>query len=110
MTEDQIFEAKYGIMDFSEALKLLKAEMKMRRKDWVDIRWVVLMPELYLPPNISVLDGPKVNERTAKHLGKDVPLDSQPYFAAYTKAGKWQPGWMPSTADILANDWMIVDD
>jgi len=103
-------DEEYGIMNFSEALVLLKTHKKLKRKDWVDIRWVVMMPELYLPPNISVLDGPKVNERTARHLGRDVPLDSQPYFAAFTKYSKWQPGWLPSTADILANDWVVVDD
>ena len=50
----------------------------------------------------------KVNDRTAKHIGEDKPLDSQPYFALWTAAQKWQPGWTPSTSDVLAEDWQIA--
>jgi len=103
-------ETPYSGMDFSEALKMLKSGAKMRRIEWSEIQWVVIMPPLYLPPHCSILDGPKVNDRTAKHIGNDVALDSQAYFACFTRYNKWQPGWMPSVVDLMATDWQIVED
>lgn len=97
-------------MDFSEALRLLKAGRKMARSGWNgNGMWIVLMPALYLPPYSTQEPGAKVNDRTAKHIGKDTPLDSQPYFAMWTAAKQWQPGWLASQADMLAEDWEVVD-
>lgn len=59
------------------------------------------MPSLFLEAGV-------VNGRTSKHLGQGVDLDSQPYFALYTAQGKWQPGWVPSTSDVLSEDWEEV--
>jgi len=46
--------------------------------------------------------------RTARHIGVDTPLDSQPYIAMWTANGQWQPGWLASQADLLADDWIVV--
>lgn len=89
-------------MDFGQALVALKEEKRVARKGWNGKgQWVVLMPSLYLEAGV-------VNGRTSKHLGAGVPLDSQPYFALFTAQGKWQPGWVPSTSDVLAEDWELV--
>lgn len=97
-------------MDFGRALNALRSGEKLRRAGWNGKgQFVVMMPGLYLPPYNTQEPGAKVNDRTAKHIGKDVPLDSQPYFALFNAQGKWQPGWLASQADLLANDWEVVD-
>lgn len=93
-------------MDFGKALMLLKDGKRVARKGWNGKgQFVVVMPALSLPPFNSQTPGAKVNDRTAKHIGKDSPLDSQPYFALLNAQGKWQPGWVPSTGDLFADDW-----
>lgn len=68
------------------------------------------MSRLQLPPYRTQGTERKVNDRTAKWIGEDTPLDSNPYFAMFTADRKWQPGWLASQTDMLADDWMIVDD
>lgn len=97
-------------MTFGEALECLKCGNKLARQGWNGkSQWVVMMPSLYLPPYNSQEPGAKVNDRTAKHIGVDIPLDSQPYFALFNAQGKWQPGWTPSVSDCLAEDWEVVE-
>ncbi|AFQ30266.1 DUF2829 domain-containing protein [Bacillus thuringiensis] len=89
-------------MDFGQALISLKEGNKVARNGWNGKgQWIVLMPSLFLEAGV-------VNGRTSKHLGQGVDLDSQPYFALYTAQGKWQPGWVPSTSDVLSEDWEEV--
>lgn len=99
-------------MIFGEALEALNAGKKVARQAWGNMgtanAWIVLMPPLSLPPHSSQEPGPKVNERTARFIGEDTPLDSQPYFASLDAQGKWNPGWIPTQADILGEDWVIV--
>lgn len=96
-------------LSFGLALEALKKGLKVARSGWNGKgQWVVAMPSLYLPPFNSQEPGAKVNDRTSKHIGKDTPLDSQPYFALLNAQGKWQPGWVPSVSDCFSDDWMIV--
>jgi hypothetical protein len=108
-----VFEEAYRPADgmtFGLATEVMKKGRKVARKGWNGKgQWVVLMPSLYLPPYSTQAPGAKVNDRTAKHIGVDTPLDSQPYFALWNAQGKWQPGWVPSTSDCLADDWHIVE-
>jgi hypothetical protein len=98
-------------MNFSTALNLMKRGCKLARKGWNGKdQFVVMMPALYLEPYNAQIDGPKVNDRTAKHIGKDAPLDSQPYLALKNAQGKWQPGWIPSQGDLFAEDWELVGE
>lgn len=98
-------------MDFSSALIKLKSGSKLSRSGWNGKgQYIVMMSGLYLPPYNSQGDGVKVNDRTAKVIGKNTPLDSQPYLALFNAQGKWQPGWLPSQGDIFAEDWVIVPD
>ena len=96
-------------MNFGEAIESLKEGKKLTRMGWnATGMWIVLMPSLYLPAYNTQHTLKKVNDRTAKHIGEDKPLDSQPYFALWTAAQKWQPGWTPSPSDVLAEDWQIA--
>ncbi len=97
------------LFDFSKALIFLKEHHKLARKGWNGKgMWIVLMPPLYLPPYDTADTHRKVNDRTAKWIGEDKPLDCQPYIAMYTALEQWQPGWLASPADLLAEDWMVV--
>lgn len=96
--------------DFGWALNHLQDGRKVRRMGWNGAgMWIVLMPGLRLPPYSSQEPGAKVNDRTAKHIGEDTPLDSQPYIAMWTAAQQWQPGWLASQADLLADDWELAE-
>lgn len=96
-------------MDIGQAVKALKEGKKVARRGWNGKgMWIVLMPELSLPAFNSQEPGAKVNDRTAKHIGEGTPLDSQPYVAMWTANQQWQPGWLCSQPDLLANDWEIV--
>ncbi|WP_281998667.1 DUF2829 domain-containing protein [Priestia flexa] len=90
-------------MNFGQAVERLKEGRKVARKGWNgNGMWIVLMPALYL-------DASVVNGRTSKHLGEGVDLDSQPYIAMFTAGKQWQPGWLASQADILSEDWEVVE-
>jgi len=98
------------MMNFGQAIEALKNGSKVTRDGWNGKgMWLVLMPELQLPAFSSQEAGAKVNDRTANHIGKDTPLDCRPYIVMWTAQKQWQPGWLASQADMLADDWMIVD-
>lgn len=95
-------------INFSAALMYAKQGCKITRESWVNIKFAVVMPELKLPAFSTQNTNVKVNDRTAKYIGVDTPLDSQRYFACFTANDKWQPGWTPSIADIFAEDWTVI--
>ncbi|MEW4371785.1 DUF2829 domain-containing protein [Paenibacillus kandeliae] len=98
-------------MTFGDAIERLKIGMKVAREGWNGKgMWIVLMPALQLPPYSTQEPGAKVNDRTAKHIGVDTPLDSQPYIAMWNAQQKWQPGWTATQSDMLSEDWVIVLD
>ncbi len=94
-------------MNFGQAIEEAKKGKKIfRGQGWNDKgMFVVLMGGLKLPAFSSQVNGAKVNDRTAKYIGEDTPLDSQPYFAMKNAQDEWQPGWIPSQSDCLAEDW-----
>lgn len=108
-----VFEAAYresGRMSFSHALQVLKDGKRIARSGWNGKNmFIVIMPALALPPYNTQGTERKVNDRTAKWIGEDQPLDCQPYIAMYNAQKQWQPGWLASQADMLAEDWGIVE-
>lgn len=97
-------------LSFGEAIQYLKAEWKLQRAGWNGKgMFIVMMPALYLPPFNTQDNLRKVNDRTAKWIGEDAPLDCQPYIAMYNAQKQWQPGWLASQADMLADDWEVLD-
>jgi hypothetical protein len=109
------WEETNGGMGFDFALRALFNGKKLQREGWNGKgQFVVMMPPLWLPPlwlppyNTQGTER-KVNDRTAKWIGEDKPLDCQPYMAIYNAQGKWQPGWLPSQGDMFADDWQLVD-
>lgn len=110
--KEQFEEAnrRTDMMPFGHAIEAAKKGMKIARDGWNGRgMFVVLMPALKLPPFNSQEPGAKVNDRTAKHIGPDTPLDSQPYFAMLDSQKRWVPGWLASQTDMLSDDWMVVE-
>lgn len=90
-------------MTFGLAIEAMKKGYKVARNGWNGKgMWIYLMSPLFLPAD-------KVNERTRKCIGEGKALDSQPYIVMWTAQGKWQPGWLASQADMLAEDWHTVE-
>lgn len=97
-------------MNFGQAIEALKDGKKVCRAGWDGKNmFIALMPRLTLPPYNSQNTERKVNDRTAKWIGESTPLDSQPYIAMFTAQKQWQPGWLASQADILAEDWEVME-
>ena len=83
---------------------------KVRRLGWNGKgMYIVMMPRLALEPSTSPSNDPKVNARTAKHVGDSASLEVLPYIAMMTAQGKWQPGWVCTQEDLLATDWEVVE-
>lgn len=96
-------------MDFGDAIKAMKTGARVARSGWNGKNmWIVLMEGMSLPAFSSQTDGKKVNDRTARFIGENTPLESLPYIAMWTADKKWLPGWLASQTDILADDWLIV--
>lgn len=111
------FEGAYRpceAMTFGLAIEAAKKGHKIARAGWNGKgMWVVLMSGMSLPPFSSQSPGKKVNDRTARLIGEDTPLETLPYFAMWTVNAQgrraWLPGWLASQTDMLADDWTIVD-
>lgn len=91
------------------AVKQMLDGQKVCRAGWNGKgMFIVYMSRLQLPSFNTQDTAKKVNDRTAKWIGEDTPLDSQPYIAMWTASQQWQPGWLCSQADLLATDWQIA--
>ena len=89
------------LMTFGDAIDNAKNGEKIQRIGWNGKgMYVVWMPgNIYAPENIT--------DNTAFHVGRDQPLVVMPYFAMWTAQKTWQPGWLASQPDMLAEDWVI---
>ena len=83
-------------MDFGQALKCLKNGLKVARKSWSG-EWAYLFMitdmELHTEANI----GPKMDKCTVA-----------PCICMRMAKHDFQPGWLASQDDMLAEDWIVV--
>jgi hypothetical protein len=107
---DKMNRPSQNNLTFGQAIEAAKAGYRVSRRGWngKDM-FVVYMPLLKLPPHSSQEPGAKVNDRTAKYIGKDTPLNCQPYFAMFNAQKEWIPGWLASQSDMLSEDWFIYE-
>lgn len=89
-------------MDIGAAVEALWDGRRVRRAGWNGKgMWLALMKATVVP------DG-QVNTRTRAHIPEgELCVDA--YVAMFTAQGTWQPGWVCSQADLLADDWETVD-
>ena len=96
--------------DIGWAVKQMHNGLRVRRSGWHPGDFIVIMPAMQLPPFSAQDVARKNNDRTAKHIGEDTPLDSQPYFAGFDgESKKWSPGFVFRTGDVLATDWGVLE-
>lgn len=79
-------------MDFSEALIAVKNGSRIARTGWNGKKQFV-----YLDSGKGVLN-PNLREIT------------EPFLVIRTQQGMYQPGWLASQADLLAEDWYVRED
>ena len=90
------------LQDFGFALRMLKEGKRVARDGWNGKgMWLALMPGFVIPAGM-------VNERTRKFVPPDVDLNCGGYIVMWTAQQVWQPGWLASQADMLAEDWVVV--
>ncbi len=94
-------------MDFGAAIAALKKGLKVRRKGWNGTGMFLM----YVPPiiNSPVDEGTlldiALNSEGVKH--KTLPVDG--YLQMFTAQATVQPGWLASQADMLNDDWELVE-
>lgn len=89
-------------MDFSDALRQLKAGLKITRGGWNGPgQWVVLQ-EGY-PGGIAI------NANTARATGmpEGTVAVFRPYLMLRTVQGEFVP-WTATASDVLAEDWKVL--
>ncbi|MGL6219337.1 MAG: DUF2829 domain-containing protein [Lacrimispora sphenoides] len=86
--ENYVFETLEETMDFGSAILNLKERHKVVRKGWNG-------KEMYIT---------LIPEGNAMYQGYDM----QNCIGMKTADNKMQPGWVPSQADMLAEDWIVV--
>lgn len=89
--------------DFGWALAQLRAGKKVCRAGWNGKgMWLALMQAFTIPEGM-------VNGRTAAFVPKGQDIACGAYIAMWTAQGVWQPGWLASQMDMLAEDWQVVE-
>lgn len=79
--------------DFGAALRLLKDGKRVARVGWNGKRmWLVL-----------------IDPGNAMHTSAAGSFDMQPCIGMKTADGNMQPGWLASQADMLSDDWSVVE-
>jgi hypothetical protein len=81
-------------MNFGRAIEELKVGQRVARQGWNGKgMWLVL-----------------IHPGNAMHTSAAGAFDMQPCIGMKTADGKMQPGWLASQADMLAEDWAIMED
>jgi len=89
-------------MNFGMALEAMKDGKKVTREGWNGKnQWVCYMPPVVIPAGM-------VNERTRQFVPAGTDLNVGGYIVMWTTGSVWQPGWLASQGDLLAEDWMIL--
>ena len=88
-------------MNFGQALDALKEGKKVARAEWQHENhknvFLILVPGQH---NIAPREGsPYANAIDIPNVCIDSHIDK------YTGTSRFQPGWMPTQADMLADDW-----
>lgn len=88
-------------MNFGQAIAAARGGSKVGRAGWNGKgMWVAFMPPVTIPEGM-------VNGRSKAFRPEgDLPVGG--YFVMWTAQGVWQPGWLASQADMLAEDWEVV--
>lgn len=89
-------------MDFSDALRDVKAGSQIAREGWNG-------KDMYIAYRPGYPDGIAINANTAEATGlpQGTVCRFLPYLMFRTAQGDFVP-WLASQTDLLADDWQIV--
>lgn len=102
-----VFEASYRMvtgMSFGMAIEALKLGLRVGRDGWNGKGMFLLLVDT----DYYSLMGSSSNEFTEDKIDNTVKTDK--FIGMYTAGNTFQPGWLASQADLLANDWCIVTE
>jgi hypothetical protein len=88
-------------MNFGEAIQALKSGNKVARSGWNGKGMFLI----YVPGTVNA----KLNEGTPYQVALQSNIVTiNPHIDMYTATGQFQPGWLASQTDMLAEDWEVV--
>ena len=87
--------------DFGVALHALKSGKRVARAGWNGAgQFVYLVPANSYPAQTGI---------ATSHFGADAMVPYRAYLALKTAQGDVAT-WAPSCSDVLANDWLVLED
>ena len=88
-------------MNFGQAIEALKARKMVQRAGWNGRNMHIYLEDAYTftLPNVKEAG---IFRRQSRHY--------EPVICMFTAQEKHQPGWLASQADMLAEDWQIVNE
>lgn len=92
------------LYDFGDAIRLIKQGMKMKRQGWNGQDQFVSLAT-HISFKCTWDNGETLTETTVNPDHKDIGNNALVFFGSRGV----QVGWLASQADMLAEDWMIVD-
>ena len=111
-TTEDVFERAYrpsSSLDFGTALYALKAGYRVAREGWYGKgMWLALS---------GPLEGRRIpaaqfwSQRNAEYAAQTIDGSANvlPCITMKTAAGDIQMGWLASQADMLAEDWFVIE-
>lgn len=93
-----------GGVSFSRALMLLKDGKMVRRTCWVGQR----LSATTLTNIVDAKDIWNVNNREFATQQPDQQVGVTPYITMQTDDGMLSMGWVPTSEDLFADDWIIA--
>lgn len=94
-----------GSLNFGDALTALKKGQKVARSCWNDLQYVVAQGESKQIESTYIWNPH--NKAHAEKLGGYI--DVAPYCTLKTAQDTLAMGWTPSTGDLFAEDWTILE-
>ena len=95
---------------FDRAINLIKNGMKVAREGWNGKgMWVALSPGYSIPAH-HAKEGHAAAHRAKEMTDEQYEIDLLPHIDMRAANGSMVIGWLASQTDLLADDWMIVED
>ena len=99
-------------MNFGQALEAIKQGKKVARKGWNGKGMYIALMEPHIDYKTGIAECFKdIAKKTdiENPYGSNLIVDVDPYIVMRTAQKTIQPGWLASQADMLAEDWGIIE-
>jgi len=92
-------------VNISEAIRAMQYGRKVARAGWNGKgMWLIYVPGSVVQPRPGT---PYAEALTLAERERDFEI--APHIDMFTATGAFQPGWLASQADLLAEDWEVVN-